>query len=334
MIKVGVIRGGISSEYDVSLKTGGNVLSHLRSEKMKDRYKPIDILIDKNGFWHMNGVPANFEKIFRNVDVIFNALHGDYGEDGKVQQLLEHWNIPYTGSGPFASAVGYNKALSKDQFIRLGIKTPKHILFPFYQEDFDGPREEYAKNKATEVWNKLPPPWIVKPLSGGSSVGMHLCKTFSELVNAFEEIIELKSSIIVEEFIEGKEATVGIIEKFRDVDVYALPPIEIRIPKESAFFDYDAKYGGKSEEICPGNFTKDEKKELQKLASLIHTGFNLSHYSRSDFIIHPKRGIYALEVNTLPGLTDQSLTPKALFSVGSTMPEFISHLIKLALNRK
>lgn len=330
MIKVGVIRGGISGEYKVSLASGAEVLEHLRSEKLNKKYKAIDIFIDRDGIWHINGIPTTIEKVSKKVDVIVNALHGDYGEDGKVQQLLEEWKIPYTGSGPFASAVGYNKFLTKQEFTKLGINTPKHILFPAYQTDFDEPKSRYAQSKAREVWERLPPPWIVKPLTGGSSMGVHVCKTFQSLVDAFEEGVNEKVSVLVEEFIKGKEATVGVIDEFRGQKVYALPPIEIRVPKTSTFFDNEVKYNGKSQEICPGNFTDAEKEELERLASLIHTGLGLSHYSRSDFIIHPKRGIFALEVNTLPGLTNESLMPRALDAVGSNLPEFIEHIIRLA----
>ncbi len=330
MIKVGVVRGGPSSEYEVSLKTGGTIISNLNGDKLNKKYKAIDILIDKEGVWYKNGLPVTIEQIFNSVDVIFNALHGSYGEDGKIQQVLNQWGIPYTGSGAFASAMGFNKALSKDQFNLLGIKTPKYILFSAYQKDIDGPLNKYCKNKARKVIGRISPPWIIKPLAGGSSFGIYLCKTFPELVETFQKIVEIKSSILVEEFIEGKEATVGVIENFRDKKFYTLPAIEIRVPKTSDFFDYDAKYNGKSQEICPGNFTREEKKELEELALLIHTGFNLSHYSRSDFIIHPQKGIYTLEVNTLPGLTEESLFPKGLNAVGTDTSDFIDHLLKLA----
>lgn len=333
MIRVGVIRGGISSEYEVSLNTGANVLSHLRSEAMSDKYKAIDILIDKNGDWHINGKPVDMDQVTKSVDIIFNALHGDFGEDGKVQQMLEQWNIPYTGSGPLPSAIGYNKVLAKEHFSRLGIKTPKHLVFPAYDNLFDGSLEEYASAQAKSVFEKLPPPWVVKPVASGSSMGVHVCKTYPELIRAFEVSAHESIAVLVEEMIEGKEATVGVVEGFRGQDLYTLPPIEIRVPKHKVFFDYDAKYSGISEEICPGNFTSTEKEELAKLASLIHSGLNLSHYSRSDFIVHPKKGIYALEVNTLPGLTDESLTPKALRAVGASMPEFLVHLLTLARNR-
>jgi len=334
MIKVGVVRGGISGERDVSLASGAQVLAHLREEGMKDKYYAVDIFIDKDGAWHVNGIPSTLAKIAHKVDVIINALHGDYGEDGKIQQEFEQFGIPYTGSGPLSSAIGYNKLLTKQEFEKLGIKTPRHILFPAYQKDFDGPKDKYAFTKAREVWERLPPPWIAKPLTGGSSMGVHVCKTFQSLVDALEEGVRENVSVIIEEFISGKEATVGVIDNFRGQKVYALPPIEIRVPKTSDFFDNEVKYNGKSQEICPGNFSEEEKRELERLAALIHTGLDLSHYSRSDFIIHPKRGIYALEVNTLPGLTGESLMPKALKAVGSSLPEFIEHIIKLANNRK
>lgn len=333
MIRVGVIRGGVSGEYEVSLKTGSNVLSHLRGNKLNHKYKPIDIFIDKNGAWHISGKPVSMDTVASSVDVIFNALHGDYGEDGKVQQLLDRWNIPYTGSGAFASALGYNKQLTKEQFASLGIKTPAHMVISQIP-DIDMDINKYAISIAKQIHDQLPPPWIIKPMSGGSSVGMKMCYIYGDLIDAFVNGINKENDVLVEEMIEGREATIGVIDNFRNKEVYVLPSIEIRVPKTKKFFDYEAKYTGISEEVCPGNFSRSEKDELEKLASQIHIGLNLSHYSRSDFIIHPKRGIYALEVNTLPGLTDESLIPKMLYAVGSNVPEFIDHIITLTLTDK
>lgn len=330
MIKVGVIRGGISGEYEVSLQTGSNVLSHLRSDKLNKIYKPIDILIDKEGVWHMDGKPISIGDVFHSVDVVFNALHGDFGEDGKVQQMLDQWKIPYTGSGAFASALGYNKVLAKEQFKKLGINTPNYFVITKYEKE-DGDLEMYAINTAKKIHDKLVPPWIVKPLSGGSSVGMRMCQTYPELITAFIDGININTDVLIEELIEGKEATVGVINNFRNKKVYILPPTEIRIPKSKSFFDFEAKYTGVSQEICPGNFSRQEKEELEKIAEVIHTGLNLDHYSRSDFIIHPKKGVYALEVNTLPGLTNESLVPKMLNAVGSSVTDFIDHILKQAL---
>jgi D-alanine-D-alanine ligase len=333
MIKVGVIRGGVSSEYEVSLKTGNNVLSHLRGDKLNKIYKPIDIFIDQDGVWHINGKPVKIEEVFKSVDVIFNALHGYFGEDGKVQQILDQWKIPYTGSGAFASALGYNKVLAKEQFKNLGIKTPDYLVIPKYNEEIDGPLEIYSVKIAKQIHDKIPPFWIMKPLSGGSYIGMKICKTYADIINAFMEGININGDILVEEMIEGKEATVGVINNFRNNSVYVLPSIEIRIPKSKTFFDFEAEHKGQSEEVCPGNFTSEEKAELERLATLIHTGLNLDHYSKSDFILSPKKGIYTLEVNTLPGLTNESLVPKMLNAVGSTVPEFIDHVIQLALKK-
>ena len=136
---------------------------------------------------------------------------------------------------------------------------------------------------------------------------------------------------MVEENIKGREATCGVVDKFRGNDFYSLLPIEIIKPEKSDFFDYEAKYCGGSQEICPGNFSRDEKEAIQELAVAAHKVLGLRHYSRSDFIISPGRGIYILEVNTLPGLTAESLLPKSLQAVGCSLPDFLDHLITLAL---
>ena len=178
MIRVGVIRGGVSPEYEISLQTGGRVLQTL-AEKLSSKYKPVDILIDRDGLWHVGGLPASLPRIQHGADVFFNALHGEYGEDGKLQQLLENLNIPYTGSGPLASAVGMNKSLTKEHFTRLGFKTPRHEYVFSYKNAgtdpaVDGasePLEKYLERSAYKVFQKLPPPWVVKPVSGGSSIG-------------------------------------------------------------------------------------------------------------------------------------------------------------------
>lgn len=333
MIRVGVIRGGISPEYEVSLATGANVLSHLRSDNLNNKYRPIDIFIDKEGVFHMNGFPTTLEKIHQQVDVVWNALHGDFGEDGKVQQMLDGWNIKYTGSHAFSSALSYNKVLAKEQFKNIGIKTPEHILLPVYLADMDGDIESYAHTKAHEVFHRMPPPWIVKPFSGGSSVGIHVCKDLPSLVRAIRDVAESRASCMVEELIKGREATVGVVEGYRGEKLYALPPTEIHIESGKDHFDYDAKYSGKTREVCPGKFSEEHKNKLMHIAKLAHSALNLSHYSRSDFMIHPTKGIYLLEVNNLPGLTNESLLPKQLEAVGSSMPEFIDHILKISMSR-
>jgi D-alanine-D-alanine ligase len=318
MIKVGVIRGGVSSQYDTSLATGGHVLSVLRDEQFKDTYKALDMLIDKEGILHMNGRPIQTEDIYKNVDVVFNALHGDFGQDGKLQQILDHWSIPYTGSGIFPSALAHNRKLTKYKFKSLGIRTPEYMIFPEYHPDFDGDESDYGARKAREVWNKMPAPWIVKPVIQTGSMGNHVCKTFPELVRAFEEASRKGVSVMVEELIVGREASVIVADKFREKDLYTFPVIELR----------------GVDTICPGAFSQNQKMELESLARTIHKEFNLDHYSKSNFMIHPKKGVYIYSVDTLPHIAHDSHISHALKSVGATFHEFIDHILKLAIKKK
>ncbi len=319
-VRVGVLRGGPSNEYEVSLKTGATVLAHLPEEK----YETRDIFIDRQGTWHMRGRPLYPEQALEQVDVAFNALHGHYGEDGQVQHLLEQLAIPFTGSGSLGSAVAMNKLLTKERVKKADIKTAFHVVLTP-----DRPIESIAR----DVFRSFPSPWVIKPASSGSSVGVTLARSFEELVEGINEAFGHSEKVFIEDYVRGREATVGVIEGFRDEDAYALPPIEIIPAPERTFFDYHAKYAGASQEICPGNFTMEEKRELERLAKLVHRELGLRHYSRSDFIINPT-GIYFLEVNTLPGLTQESLVPKAVGAVGSGLPEFLDHLVTLALKQK
>lgn len=314
-LRIGVLRGGPSKEYDVSLKSGANVLKHL-----SETHRPVDIFISKDGKWHVNGVEKSPERILKNVDVVFNALHGAYGEDGQVQEVLNHHGVPYTGSGRYESAVAMNKWVTKEIAQEVGIKTPLAMLVR---------QTDYLSDKAKDIFSSMPHPLIVKPRDGGSSIGLKKVDSYLELLTALEEVLAEHKSAIVEEYIVGKEATCGVLDNFRGKDVYTLPPLEI-VPPTGKLFDYDSKYDGSSKEICPGNFTAEEKKTIEKFSALIHKRLGLSHYSRSDFVVSPKRGVYFLEVNTLPGLTSESLLPKSLQAVGVSVKDFLHHTLHLA----
>lgn len=322
-IKVGVLRGGPSSEYDISLATGANVLKALR-DKLAHKYEARDILVDKKGVWHADGLRGNPEELIRCFDVAFLAFHGTYGEDGKVQEFLESHHKPFTGSGSLGSALGMNKTLAKDVFRKHGIKVAlDRVIKSADILSLD------AVSIASELFRTFPMPAVIKPASAGSSVGVSIVHKLSDIVAALNNAAQYSDTVLVEEFIAGREATVGVIDGFRNEELYALPVVEIR-PK-TAFFDYEAKYEGKSEEIVPATFAHKVKQELSELARKVHRVLGLRHYSRSDFIIHPTRGIYVLEVNTLPGLTNESLVPKSLRAVGSDTHELIDHLIQSAL---
>lgn len=319
-IRVGVLRGGPSAEYDVSIKTGGSVLAHLPREK----YQPHDIHLTKSGQWHINGIPTQPGRLASSVDVIFNALHGSYGEDGEVQRVLDAVKIPYTGPRAYASKMAMNKALAKEHFSGAGLKTPRHIAVR------DGDALDRA---AHQIFRSFAPPWVVKPVDNGSSVGVTIVRTITELLNALKHAFTFSKTALVEEHIRGREATCGVVDAFRGKDVYALFPVEIVFPSTKKIFDYEAKYGGVTKEICPARFSDREKEILQNMAVDAHKALSLEHYSRSDFIIHPTRGIFILETNSLPGLTEESLLPKALAAVGAPYPHFLDHVVSLALKR-
>jgi D-alanine-D-alanine ligase len=322
-IKVGILRGGIGHEYDVSLKTGGSVLKYLPS-----KYKGYDILITKDGDWHIDGVKINPIDLNKRVDILFNALHGRYGEDGKVQQELNTIGIPYTGSSSFSSAISMNKVLSKKYFEDIDIKIPMSRIISVDINNIDS-----IKKELFSIFRVFPQPSIVKPVSGGSSVGVYKIKSYDDLLGAVLKVAKFSNLVLIEEYIDGREVTCGVVDGFRGEKYYALPPTEILVPPKHDFFNFESKYSGDTKEICPGNFSKKEKELLLNATISAHSILGLRHYSRSDFILS-KRGVYILETNTLPGLTEESLFPKSLEAVGSSMPEFLDHVIMLAIGGK
>lgn len=319
---VGVLRGGPSSEYEVSLNSGATVLAHLD----RTRFEARDIFISRNGLWHLSGKVVPIDKALQGVDVIFNALHGEFGEDGQVQRILETYGIPYTGSDSVASSIAISKHRTKELVAPLGIRMAQGLLIS--PED-----EEQREIDALRVFNAFPAPWVVKPAAAGSSVGVSVARDFTALGEAIAAAQKIGPKVLVEEFVRGKEATVGVADHFRGEETYAFFPVEIIPPGNAMCWSYTAKYDGSSQEICPGNFTPAQKEELADVARKVHKALGLAHYSRSDFIVTP-RGAYFLEVNTLPGLTSESLLPKAVKAAGSTLTDFFSHLIDLALKRK
>lgn len=315
---VAVLRGGPSTEHEVSLKTGSSVLSSLSSDNLSSEYQGKDIFIDKNGVWHVRGVPTNPERALAGVDVVWNALHGVYGEDGEVQRVLERIRIPYTGSQVYASSVGINKLLTKKTVEPLGVRTPLSMTLAV---------SDALEKEILYAFRNFPQPSVVKPLNAGSSVGVSIAKNYFEFEKAIAHAFQFSTSVLIEEYIQGREATVGVVEHLRNESLYRLPPVEIIPPAGDSFFSYQAKYGVETVERCPGSFSPREVDELALFAETVHRGLGLRHYSRSDFIVS-KRGVYFLEVNTLPGLTETSLLPKSLAAVGVSLPEFVNHVLK------
>src|SRR3989344_7465307 len=205
-LKIGVLRGGPSPEYDVSLQTGANVLRQL-----SETHNPIDIFISKDGKWHIQGIERSPERILKNVDVIFNAMHGEYGEDGQVQAGLDLYAVPYTGSGRYESAIAMNKWLTKEKLKSAGIKTPVSYLVR---------QTDSISAKAKEIFSSLPHPLIVKPACGGPSVGLQKVDSYSEFLSALESVLSEHGSAIVEEYIVGREVTCGVVDGLRGQETY------------------------------------------------------------------------------------------------------------------
>ncbi len=318
-IRVGVMRGGIGNEYNISLKTGGNVLASLS----RDIYEPHDILITDNGEWHLNGVPTTPAKLMQHVDVVFNALHGEFGEDGKVQNILDLLKIPYTGSTAIPSAIGMNKDLAKKYFSAIGIKVPKGVTVL---------RGEEMGDMVARVGAEIRAPYVVKPVSGGSSIGLSLARDDQELVSGIENALTNSDKVLVEEYVRGREVTLGVIDSASGVGAYATSLLEILLP-EGKLFDYDQKYGNLQHPVGPARMRDDERQALEEAALRAHIHLGARHYARYDFIMTDD-GPCLLEVNTLPGLTLTSLLPQSLKLHGLEFSEFLDYVLKLALQRK
>jgi D-alanine-D-alanine ligase len=315
---VGVLRGGPSPEYDLSLKTGASVLNALPEERFYTR----DIFIDKSGMWHSRGVPATPARALSQLDVVVNAMHGGVGEDGTVQRILDDLSVPYIGSDAYSSGLSLNKIRSGITLKDSGIRMPHAVSF---SAGSSMPISEMARL----VFLQFSPPYLLKPPFGGASHGLVLVSTIIELPDAIADSLESYGAALVEEYIVGTEATVGVVEGFRGEDLYALPPARVMYPEESPFLHFDHHTKGELKYMVPSDFTEIEKQALEDAARAAHRALRLSGYSRADFIL-TRRGPYLLEVNALPGLHEHAAMPHMLSSVGSSVGDFLEHSIALA----
>lgn len=289
----------------------------------QDKYAVRDLYIDRQGNWHDRGRSVSAADALRTIDVALIGLHGEYGEDGQVQKLLERAGVPYAGADSFGSHLAMHKLMAKHKVRESGLLVPRDLFVESV---------EAADAVVHDAIRRFRQPVVVKPVGWGSSVGVRIVGGYLPVYEAVVSLLgDGARGVLIEERITGIEATAGVVDGLRGADIYALPPIEI-VPPAYDFFSYDAKYSGQSQEICPGRFSRSTSDELMRLARIAHESLGLRHYSRSDFIISPK-GIYYLETNTLPGLTAQSLLPQSLAAVGVSFPDFLEHLVGLALSR-
>jgi len=340
-----VLAGGLSPERDVSLTSGTLICNALRglghgailvdlffgTEEVTDnifdmfrvsgRLEPYKVPAREPDIGKIRAQRAdsgygeigkNVIELCRAADIVFLGLHGETGENGKLQALFDVMGIKYTGSGYLGSALAMNKKIAKRLFSEAGIETPKGAVI--------------TKGQAGRAPD-LALPAIVKPVSGGSSIGVVKAQTREELENAVAEALKNDGEVIVEEFIEGREFSCGILgEK-------ALPLIEI-IPRDG-FYDYEHKYqAGLTKEVCPAELDEKTAKKIQSLALAAHRALGLSVYSRVDFILGHGGGIYCLEANTLPGMTPTSLLPQEANAVGISYEQLCGEIIRLSLKER
>ncbi len=329
-ITVGLVFGGASPERAVSKHSAKEVLQALRNLDynavlIDPAYGVNQPKTESEYFTECDCYPISFSNyldainshLFDDVDVIFNALHGSWGEDGKIQSLFEFKKISYTGSGILASAASMDKHITKSIIRHGGVSTANWFLTEREKYNFESIKENIKNNFAF--------PLVVKPNNQGSAIGLSICKTFAELEEGISLAFQFSKSILVEQYIEGYEVTVGI------VDEQILPVLEIK-PKHS-YYDYECKYtDGMSEYEVPAKFPKEVCKLLQSQALLAYNSVGCKNYGRIDFILDKDLNPFCLEINTLPGLTSTSLLPKAAKAVGISFEDLVDRIIHKSLN--
>ncbi|MDO5328734.1 MAG: D-alanine--D-alanine ligase [Coriobacteriia bacterium] len=304
-LKVALLYGGTSSERDISLNSGKNV-----GEALSETGHNIDYLDtkDKNNL---------IKLIDKDYDVAFLCLHGKGGEDGQIQGFLETIGLPYTCSGLLSSALAINKAITKNIYKENNIPTPVYVnLYKKMQVNID----DIIKTTGDHV--------VVKAAKEGSSIGLYIVKGKEEITEAINKAFKYDDVVVVEKFIEGKEYTVAVIQK--DGEEQALPVIEI-IPKNK-FYDFASKYDeGGSQHICPAEIDETLTKNLQSIAKQAFTCLQCRGVARTDFIVDDQNQAWALETNTLPGMTRMSLVPDAARAVGLNFSELCNIILENAL---
>jgi D-alanine-D-alanine ligase len=302
--------GGISSEREVSLASGREVLANLDPDLYEVKvFDPIDDL-------------AQLVNEAKTFDLAFPCLHGRFGEDGTIQGLLELLGLPYVGSGVMSSAMCMDKKMTKDTLRSSGLTVSQDLVA------LKGQDPNLLIKKAQD---QLGFPMVIKPVTQGSSVGLTIAKTQEEAAQALNQAWELDDRVMIEKYIEGRELTCAVLGNSLG---RALPPILIKPASGHEFFDYQAKYEpGQAEELCPAPLSEQETVAVKNLSIAAHRTMYCRGISRTDFILDSRGVFYILEVNTLPGMTTNSLVPRAAAAAGCPFPKLLDEIIRLVFER-
>ncbi|MGD9678580.1 MAG: D-alanine--D-alanine ligase [Vulcanibacillus sp.] len=309
MINVAILYGGKSQEREVSLRSGKGIIEALKAKGCA--VKGIDF------------TSIDFISELKDIDVVYVALHGKYGEDGKIQGVLDILDIPYVGSGVLASALAMDKAKAKKIFSLSGIRVAKDLLIK---------KTENCELNLKQLIDDVGFPLVVKPNQEGSTIGLSIVYNEEQLNNAINKALIDYDEILIEEFIDGTEVTVAILENENLIE--ALPIIEI-IPNKSNYYDYESKYApGGSDHIIPARIDIKLENLIKEWAIEAFKQLGCESLARVDFII-PKDGSdpVILEVNTLPGMTETSLFPDAAKSIGLSYEDIVYKLVEITLKK-
>jgi D-alanine-D-alanine ligase len=310
-MRIGVLMGGRSLERDVSLRSGRRVSNAL----VAIGHEVLDLDVDENL------VP----KLRRErPDLVYIALHGKFGEDGTVQGLLEILDIPYTGPGVFSSAIGFNKALSKEIFMREGVPTPP--FFVLSEATFQDMGAVYSLDAVGE---KLGFPLVVKPAAQGSALGVKIAASQEELPEAVRTALHYDERVILEKYVKGTEIAASILG---NDDLDPLPLVEV-VP-QGGFFDFDSRYtAGLTEYYCPARLDDSVSRHAVEVALRAHRALGCLNVSRVDIIVDGEGTPQVLELNISPGMTETSLLPMAAETAGMDINELVRVLVKLAMEK-
>ncbi|MEI8061924.1 MAG: hypothetical protein WCG97_01350 [bacterium] len=330
-VRIGILRGGPSHEHEVSLLSGAHFLKNVQSDP---EYSATDIFIDKRGVWHIAGAPKLPIDALQHFDVVVNNLHGNYGEDGEVQKLLELSGVPFVGNSVYPSVTAFNKGIFKRTLSDLGIKTP------VYREMNVGITDDLNKI-ARELFGSFPLPAIIKPQTAGSSMGVSVATNYNSLVSALREAALVSNAILIEEYISGAEIVSGFVEGLRGQDTYILLPVSISSDEKRAHLaqsklwnghlDTISRHMGKYNIELPKGLSNEHKKEIEKIIKTVKEHLGMRHYATFDFIVSPKRGVYLIESDTSPHLGENSPLLASLKEGGVKVVDFFKHLIQNTL---
>lgn len=306
-IRVAVLAGGWSGEREVSLKSGKGVYAALNRERYEvsiyDPRDDLEILIKKR----------------EEIDLAFILLHGKFGEDGRVQGMLDVLHIPFVGSGVLASAMAMNKRIAKDVFRGVGLRVAGEVIL-----------KQGERFSVDQLMNRLGTSVVIKPVSEGSSIGISIAHGREEILEGLIKAFQYDTEVMAEEFLDGREITCCVLG---NQVLETLPVVEI-IPNPSySFFDFEAKYKpGATNEICPAPIVPSLAEEASSCAKKAHRALNCSVWSRSDMIIRDET-LYLLETNTIPGMTETSLFPLAARRAGMSLSDLLDRLIICSLEQ-